>query len=49
VYEERKYRRDFLRKDTLLVGFRVVYFESDLLILARTMLEKQAYDTLKRQ
>jgi len=48
VYEERKYRRDFLRKDTLLVGFRVVYFESDLLILARTMLEKQAYDSLKR-
>ncbi len=31
-----------------MIGFRVFYFESDLFILAETMLEKQAYDSLVR-
>ncbi|MBU0700625.1 UPF0280 family protein [bacterium] len=46
MYEERRYRHDFLKRDTSLIGFRVFYLESDLFILAETMLEKQAYDSL---
>ncbi|MFH1861158.1 MAG: UPF0280 family protein [bacterium] len=48
MYEERKYRQDFLKRDTSLIGFRVFYLESDLFVLSETMLEKQAYDSLVR-
>lgn len=46
MYEERRYRQDLLKRDTALIGFGVFYLESDLFILAETMLEKQAYDSL---
>jgi ApbE superfamily uncharacterized protein (UPF0280 family) len=48
VYEERRYRQELLKSDTSLIGFGVFYLESDLFILAETMLEKQAYDSLVR-
>lgn len=48
MYEERRYRQDLLKRDTSLIGFRVFYLESDLFVLAETMLEKQAYDSLVR-
>ncbi|MEK7813935.1 MAG: UPF0280 family protein [Candidatus Desantisbacteria bacterium] len=46
MYEERRYRQDLLKRDSSLIGFEVIYLESDLFILAETMLEKQAYDFL---
>ncbi len=48
MYEERMYRQDLLKRDSSLIGFEVIYLESDLFILAETLLEKQAYDSLAR-